>query len=132
MATTFTFRGVPLVMTLGPAVPAEGGGAYRNGTVTAPSGRRFGVGGGWIHSAASALHENHCHGLATDTHPDIYWPGAMSEGSFEPYYGYDTGNLDGLAAELGVNIDLDTDEDNWRELVEAVQSASADAHGDAA
>lgn len=104
----------------------EDGGEYLNGLVTLADGRKFNVGGGNIHSAESASHENNCNGLQVDTHPEMHWPGAVSEGDFAAYQGYENGDLDKLAAALEIEIDRDTDEGdaNWKELVADVQKAS--------
>lgn len=129
MTTTLSLNGVDCTLTLGKIESDSDRGGWVNGTIRTPDGQTFAVGGGWIHSPESALHANRCAGLQTDTHPELYWPGAVSEGDFAAYEGYDNGDLGGLAAAVGLDIDRNTDEGdaNWLAMVDAVRIASTAA-----
>lgn len=130
---TKTINGVLVRMTLEVAqMNDDTGSGWRNGSVTLPDGREFDVGGGWIHSAESARHDNNCHGLQPESHPNICWPGAVEAGDFSAYEGYDNGDLEELADAIGLDIDRDTREgdERWFKFVESIQTLSEKASND--
>jgi hypothetical protein len=116
MTTKFELNGVQLTLEL---LPEES--EWCNATVTTPDGQTIHVGGGWIHTHDSALRQNHCSGLAVDTQPGVYWPGATKEGEFEPYDAADIGDLDGLMRAVGLS------RGERRQAVSAIQEASREA-----
>lgn len=130
---TKKINGVMLTMALEVAqMNDDSGGGWRNGLVTLPDGRKFDVGGGWILSAESARHDNNCHGLQPEAHPNIYWPGAVDAGDFSAYEGYDNGDLEKLADAIGLDINRDTTEGDarWENFVESIQNLSEKANDD--
>lgn len=89
---------------------------YANGTVTL-DGKRFDVGGGWILSAEAAENENNCQGYSyygSGPNPYEGCPGFACEGSFLPYKGDETGDIDELIEHLGI----DPNNKDGREMVE--------------
>ena len=130
---TKKINGIMITMTLEVAqMNDDTGSGWRNGSVTLPDGREFDVGGGWIHSAESARHDNNCHGLQPEAHPNIYWPGAVEAGDFSAYKGYENGDLEKLADAIGLNIDRDTAEGdaNWLDFVDSIQALSEKSSDD--
>jgi hypothetical protein len=116
MTTKFELNGVQLTLEL---LPEES--EWCNAIVTTPDGQTIHVGGGIIHTRESASHENRCRGLAVDTQPGVYWPGAAKEGDFEPYDAADIGDIDGLLRAVGLSSQ------ERQQAVSAIQEASREA-----
>jgi hypothetical protein len=120
MPTKFELNGVQLTLDILP-FESNGQGGWHNATVTTPDGQTIHVGGGWVHSAESASHDNRCSGLAVDACPQVYWPGAVREGDFEAYDAADIGDIDGLMQAVGLSSG------ERQQAVSAVQDASREA-----
>lgn len=90
-----------------------------NGKLSIDGSDPLNYGGGYIHSEDSANESNRRNGLQTDTHPEMEWPGAVREGSFEPYDGCEIGSFDEdkVLAAIGVDTDDTGTVDELRSVV---------------